>query len=47
MTENVLLEYFQNVKKNFAASSMWTKYSMLKITLKVLNYLSIKLNLNF
>jgi hypothetical protein len=35
MTENALLEYFQNVKKNFAASSMWTKYSMLKIALKV------------
>jgi hypothetical protein len=24
MTENALLEYFQNVKKNFAALSMWT-----------------------
>ncbi|RZC43073.1 hypothetical protein BDFB_015025, partial [Asbolus verrucosus] len=35
ITENVLLAYFFNVKKRFAASSMWTKYSMLNPLLKV------------
>ncbi|KAJ8910396.1 hypothetical protein NQ315_010457 [Exocentrus adspersus] len=35
ITEEVLLSYFFNVKKNFAASLMWTKYSMLKSMLKV------------
>lgn len=35
INEEVLLAYFLNVKKKFAASSMWTKYSMLKTTLKV------------
>ncbi|RZC33653.1 hypothetical protein BDFB_014932, partial [Asbolus verrucosus] len=34
ITENVLLAYFFNVKKRFAASSMWTKYSMLNSLLK-------------
>lgn len=34
ITEDVLLAYFLNIKKKFAASSMWTKYSMLKATLK-------------
>ncbi|KAJ8917625.1 hypothetical protein NQ315_000108 [Exocentrus adspersus] len=34
-TEEVLLAYFFNVEKHFAASSMWTKYSMLKSMLKV------------
>ncbi|KAJ8912503.1 hypothetical protein NQ315_000679 [Exocentrus adspersus] len=33
--EEVLLAYFFNVEKHFAASSMWTKYSMLKSMLKV------------
>lgn len=31
----MLLSYFFNVEKRFAASSVWTKYSMLKSTLKV------------
>ncbi|KAJ8912151.1 hypothetical protein NQ315_006115 [Exocentrus adspersus] len=35
ITEEVLLAYFFNVEKHFAASSMWTKYSMLKSILKV------------
>ncbi|KAJ8917633.1 hypothetical protein NQ315_000117 [Exocentrus adspersus] len=35
ITEEVLLAYFFNVEKHFAASSMWTKYSMLKSMLKV------------
>ncbi|KAJ8913110.1 hypothetical protein NQ315_000567 [Exocentrus adspersus] len=35
ITEEVLLAYFFNVEKLFAASSMWTKYSMLKSMLKV------------
>lgn len=35
ITEEVLLSYFFYVKKRFAASSMWTKYSMLKAMLKV------------
>ncbi|KAJ8912458.1 hypothetical protein NQ315_002824, partial [Exocentrus adspersus] len=35
ITEEVLLAYFFNVQKHFAASSMWTKYSMLKSMLKV------------
>ncbi|KAJ8916728.1 hypothetical protein NQ315_013932 [Exocentrus adspersus] len=34
ITEEVLLAYFFNVEKHFAASSMWTKYSMLKSMLK-------------
>ncbi|KAJ8911540.1 hypothetical protein NQ315_012793 [Exocentrus adspersus] len=33
--EEVLLAYFFNVEKHSAASSMWTKYSMLKSMLKV------------
>ncbi|KAJ8915264.1 hypothetical protein NQ315_014771, partial [Exocentrus adspersus] len=33
--KGVLLAYFFNVDKHFAASSMWTKYSMLKSMLKV------------
>jgi hypothetical protein len=35
VSEDVLLGYFFNAKKRFAASSMWTKYSMLKSTLKL------------
>ncbi|KAJ8914895.1 hypothetical protein NQ315_016047 [Exocentrus adspersus] len=35
ITEEVLLAYFFNMEKHFAASSMWTKYSMLKSMLKV------------
>ncbi|KAJ8913487.1 hypothetical protein NQ315_013867 [Exocentrus adspersus] len=35
ITEEVLLAYFFNVEKHFAASSMWTKYSMLKSMLKL------------
>ncbi|KAJ8918310.1 hypothetical protein NQ315_014180 [Exocentrus adspersus] len=35
ITEEVLLAYFFNVEKHFAASSMCTKYSMLKSMLKV------------
>lgn len=35
INEEVLLAYFYNVNKKFAASSLWTKYSMLKTTLKV------------
>ncbi|KAJ8918237.1 hypothetical protein NQ315_014107 [Exocentrus adspersus] len=35
ITEEVLLAYFFNVENHFAASSMWTKYSMLKSMLKV------------
>ncbi|KAJ8921722.1 hypothetical protein NQ315_010632 [Exocentrus adspersus] len=35
ITEEVLLAYFFNVEKHFVASSMWTKYSMLKSMLKV------------
>ncbi|KAJ8912196.1 hypothetical protein NQ315_003800 [Exocentrus adspersus] len=35
ITEEVLLAYFFNVEKHFAASSTWTKYSMLKSMLKV------------
>ncbi|KAJ8912509.1 hypothetical protein NQ315_015593 [Exocentrus adspersus] len=35
ITEEVLLAYFFNVEEHFAASSMWTKYSMLKSMLKV------------
>ncbi|KAJ8909752.1 hypothetical protein NQ315_014362 [Exocentrus adspersus] len=35
ITEEVLLAYFFNVEKHFAASSMWTKYSMQKSILKV------------
>lgn len=35
VSEDVLLAYFFNVKKRFAPSSMWTKYSMLRSTLKL------------
>lgn len=41
ITEDVLLAYFYNAEKKFAASSLWTKYSMLKSTLKVHNNLDI------
>jgi hypothetical protein len=29
ITEDVLVAYFENVKRRFATSSMWTKYSIL------------------
>ncbi|KAJ8918312.1 hypothetical protein NQ315_008005 [Exocentrus adspersus] len=48
ITEEVLLAYFFNVEKHFAASSMWTKYSMLKSMLKVhkdVEYLQVKVAL--
>jgi hypothetical protein len=35
INKEVLLAYFYNVNKKFAVSSMWTKFSMLKATLKV------------
>lgn len=35
ITEDVLLAYFFTASKRLAASSLWTKYSMLKTTLKV------------
>lgn len=33
--EDILLAYFHNYRKTLAPSSMWTKYSMLRSTLKV------------
>ncbi|KAJ3654688.1 hypothetical protein Zmor_013861 [Zophobas morio] len=35
VSEDVVLGYFFNVSKRVAASSMWTKYSMLRATLKL------------
>lgn len=35
ITEELLLAYFLNISKRYASSSSWTKYSMLKTTLKV------------
>jgi hypothetical protein len=39
--EDVILAYFLSLQKKCASSSMWTKYSMLKTTLKVHNNLDI------
>lgn len=35
INEEVLLSYFLNLKKKYAISSMWSKYSMLKAAIKV------------
>jgi uncharacterized secreted protein with C-terminal beta-propeller domain len=35
INEEVLLSYFLNLKKRYAISSMWSKYSMLKAATKV------------
>jgi hypothetical protein len=35
INEEVLLSYFLNLKKRYAISSMWSKYSMLKAAIKV------------
>lgn len=35
VSEEIVLAYFHNYKKSLAPSSMWTKYSMLKSTLKI------------
>jgi hypothetical protein len=35
INKEVLLSYFLNLKKRYAISSMWSKYSMLKAAIKV------------
>ncbi|RZB40420.1 hypothetical protein BDFB_014589 [Asbolus verrucosus] len=35
INEEVMLSYFLNLKKKYAISSMWSKYSMLKAAIKV------------
>jgi hypothetical protein len=35
INEEVLISYFLNLKKRYAISSMWSKYSMLKAAIKV------------
>ncbi|KAJ8923872.1 hypothetical protein NQ315_006648, partial [Exocentrus adspersus] len=35
INEEVMLSYFLNLKKKYAVSSLWPKYSMLKATIKV------------
>ncbi|KAJ8910575.1 hypothetical protein NQ315_011244 [Exocentrus adspersus] len=35
INEEVMLSYFLNLKKKYAVSSLWSKYSMLKATIKV------------
>ncbi|KAJ3655697.1 hypothetical protein Zmor_014817 [Zophobas morio] len=34
INEEILLSYFLNLKKKYAISSMWSKYSMLKAAIK-------------
>ncbi|KAJ8912855.1 hypothetical protein NQ315_007987 [Exocentrus adspersus] len=35
INEEVMISYFLNLKKKYAVSSLWSKYSMLKATIKV------------
>jgi hypothetical protein len=35
INEEVLLSYSLNIKKKYTASSMWSKYSILKTTIKI------------
>lgn len=41
-SENVLLDYFEELSKKYASSSLWAAYSMLRSTLAINNDISIE-----